>query len=74
VNGLCASCRAVYDSWGDVSPETARAIKRATGTKDLYAFYRRQQDAVIESCAANHAEEARKDRYINEVTQYHHED
>jgi hypothetical protein len=52
---LCPKCRIIYDSWSDVAPETARAIKRATGTKDLYAFFRRQQDAVLEAC--NHQEE-----------------
>lgn len=55
---LCETCKPVYDSWGDVSPETARAIKKSTGTKDLYAFFRRQQDAVLESCTTNHKENA----------------
>jgi hypothetical protein len=53
---LCESCKAVYDSWSDVSPETARAIKRSTGTKSLTDFFIRQQDAVRESCTANHEE------------------
>ena len=51
---LCGTCKAVYDSWSDVSPETAREIKRVTGTKSLTDFFIRQQDAVRESCTANH--------------------
>lgn len=50
---LCEACRAVYDSWADVSPETARAIKRQGITMPLYDFFRRQQDAVRESCTRN---------------------
>lgn len=51
---LCETCKPVYDSWSNVSIETARAIKRTTGTKSLTAFYIRQQDAVREACTANH--------------------
>jgi hypothetical protein len=53
---LCPSCKSVYDSWSNVSPETARAIKRSTGTKSLTDFFIRQQDAVREACTANHEE------------------
>lgn len=56
---LCEPCRRVYDSWGDVDPKTARAIKKSTGTTDLYGFFRRQQDAVIETCTVNNHEEAK---------------
>ena len=54
---LCEKCKPIYDSWSDVSPETARAIKRQGITMPLYDFFRRQQDAVRESCTVNHHEE-----------------
>ena len=55
---LCESCRTVYDSWNDMTPETARAIKRSIGRyASLQDLIRNTTDAVLESCTRNHPDQ-----------------
>ena len=53
---LCEACKATYDSWNDITPETARAIKKSIGPgKSLSDLIRNTTHAVLESCTRNHS-------------------
>ena len=50
---LCEKCKGIYESWNDLDPKTARALKRQIGSNSLTDFIRNQTLAVRESCTAN---------------------
>ena len=46
---LCDRCKKLYDSYNDIKPETARALKR-TGVSSVTDLIRRQTLAIRQTC------------------------
>lgn len=46
---LCHRCKKLYDSYSDMKPETARALKRQ-GVTSVTDLIRRQTLAIRETC------------------------